>query len=88
MPRWLHKLRARLTGYFWLPCPVCGEMFGGHQILRHSTGALVGEDGQAFAVCGNPLCSYEAGARNALAGHPIVFRLARRRTTEAPPGAA
>lgn len=19
-------------GYFWLPCPVCGKMFGGHEV--------------------------------------------------------
>lgn len=31
LPRWMHKLRANLTGYFWLPCPLCGEMFGGHE---------------------------------------------------------
>lgn len=22
---------ATLGGYFWLPCPVCGENFGGHE---------------------------------------------------------
>jgi hypothetical protein len=31
MPRWLHRLWARLFGYFWLPCPSCGRMFGGHE---------------------------------------------------------
>lgn len=30
-PRWLHRLYARLRGYFWLPCPLCGEMTGGHE---------------------------------------------------------
>jgi hypothetical protein len=30
-PRGFHKLYANLMGYFWLPCPVCGEMFGGHE---------------------------------------------------------
>ena len=28
---WFEKLRAKLGGYFWLPCPVCGENFGGHE---------------------------------------------------------
>lgn len=74
IPRWQHHLWARLNGYFWLPCPVCGEMFGGHEVLDRQTGALIREDGQAFAVCTDPQCSYEAGARNALAGHPIVLR--------------
>lgn len=29
--RWLNKLYANLNGYFWLPCPLCGKMFGGHE---------------------------------------------------------
>lgn len=30
-PRWLQKLYALLFGYFWIPCPTCGNMFGGHE---------------------------------------------------------
>jgi hypothetical protein len=30
-PRWIHRLYANTHGYFWLPCPVCGKMFGGHE---------------------------------------------------------
>ena len=30
-PRWLHRLFANANGYFWLPCPVCGKLFGGHE---------------------------------------------------------
>lgn len=29
--RRLHQLYASLMGYFWLPCPVCGRCFGGHE---------------------------------------------------------
>lgn len=25
------ELRARAGGYFWLPCPRCGRMFGGNE---------------------------------------------------------
>jgi hypothetical protein len=32
MPRWFHRLWACLTGYFWLPCPRCGQMFAGYEI--------------------------------------------------------
>ena len=32
IPRWMHKLYAKALGYFWLSCPRCGAMFGGHQI--------------------------------------------------------
>jgi hypothetical protein len=31
MPRSLHRLYAGAMRYFWLPCPICGEMFGGHE---------------------------------------------------------
>jgi hypothetical protein len=29
--RRLNRIYAFLFGYFWLPCPACGEMFGGHE---------------------------------------------------------
>jgi hypothetical protein len=29
--RWAHRLYAWLAGYFWLPCPLCGAHFGGHE---------------------------------------------------------
>ena len=30
-PRWIHRLYAWVFGYFWLPCPRCGRLFGGHE---------------------------------------------------------
>ena len=29
--RLVHFLIASIGGYFWLPCPRCGRMFGGHE---------------------------------------------------------
>jgi hypothetical protein len=29
--RMWHENYAKKNGYFWLPCPVCGEHFGGHE---------------------------------------------------------
>jgi len=29
--RYLNKIYAKFFGYFWLPCPLCGQMFGGHE---------------------------------------------------------
>jgi hypothetical protein len=29
--RALNHLRAWCGGYFWLPCPLCGQEFGGHE---------------------------------------------------------
>lgn len=42
-------LRARLGGYFWMPCPLCGEMFGGHEI----GGYLMKNFCEGSAVCPN-----------------------------------
>ncbi len=30
--RILNRAYAFINGYFWLPCPICGEMFGGHEV--------------------------------------------------------
>ena len=27
----IERARAAACGHFWLPCPVCGQMFGGHE---------------------------------------------------------
>ena len=29
--RTLNRLFANVFGYFWLPCPLCGQEFGGHE---------------------------------------------------------
>lgn len=31
LPRTFHRLYAKIVGYFWLPCPICGRYFGGHE---------------------------------------------------------
>jgi hypothetical protein len=30
-PRSWHEWYARANHFFWLPCPLCGECFGGHE---------------------------------------------------------
>jgi hypothetical protein len=40
MPRSWHRFYAWVMNYFWLPCQVCGEMFGGHECHE----ALPGDD--------------------------------------------
>ena len=32
LPRTFHRLWAWFASYFWIPCPLCGEFFGGHEI--------------------------------------------------------
>lgn len=33
-PRDEHRAYAARYGFFWLPCPICGYMFGGHEARR------------------------------------------------------
>ena len=33
---WLRRNIATAFGYFWLPCPMCGQMFAGFEIGRRS----------------------------------------------------
>lgn len=30
-PRPWHQWYAQAAGFFWLPCPLCGSYFGGHE---------------------------------------------------------
>ena len=60
MIRLAHKLYARLFGYFWKPCPVCGRYFGGHEIDKRFTGSVIDEAGHAWTVCPDPACTLDA----------------------------
>lgn len=48
MPRGLHRLYAKLHGYFWLPCHICGRPFGGHE---KRGGWLLKTNGQSSMTC-------------------------------------
>lgn len=30
-PRIAARIIAKALGFFWLPCPICGQYFGGHE---------------------------------------------------------
>ncbi len=71
--RWLHRLYAFVMGYFWLPCPLCGEHFGGHEARGED--ALWREYGRGQGVC--PRCGEDGTlvqAQKAIAERPH-FRL-------------
>ena len=46
-PRILQQVYAFLWSYFWLPCPICGEDFGGHE----SAGTLFHSWSGGRSVC-------------------------------------
>ena len=37
-PRWLAKWIAVTFGYFWLPCPNCGQKFAGFEMGKYCMG--------------------------------------------------
>jgi len=58
--RFLNKIYADLCGYFWLPCPICGKNFGGHEWKSGNT--LMENISEGTGVC--PDCGKEARKRN------------------------
>lgn len=60
--RWrrAHHWYATTRGYFWLPCPLCGREFGGHE-WRAADGLVAsiptpgGEPGEGTGIC--PRCT-------------------------------
>ena len=59
--RW-HQFRAFMGGYFWLPCPICREPFGGHEVRPNDT--LMDTTYSGSGVC--PKCGDVARKRNEL----------------------
>lgn len=57
--RLLNRIYAWLFGYFWLPCPACGDMFGGHEVTMQMGGKQY-ETGKIFC----PSCAHEDMLRN------------------------
>lgn len=57
--RW-NRFRAWIGGYFWLPCPLCGREFGGHEVRQGETLWLSPLEGRC--VC--PDCGPEARRRS------------------------
>jgi hypothetical protein len=57
-PRLIEQIKAFSLGYFWLPCPICGEFFGGHEPM----GSWYQGKGRGVCVCIN--CADEARKRS------------------------
>jgi len=56
--RTINKVIANNVGYFWLPCPVCGNDFGGHEWGDSDYSSIPEDDeGHSFVgIC--PNCEY------------------------------
>lgn len=61
MNRLGHRAFARLGGFFWIPCPLCGREFGGHEWEdvdgKCSTIPVGGSSTKGTAIC--PTCTRE-----------------------------
>ena len=56
--RWYNHLYALTHAHFWLPCRLCGRMYGGHEEHGRLLTSLCG----GYSVCIN--CADEAETRN------------------------
>lgn len=56
-PRWIAQLWAKAFGYFWIPCPICHENFGGHEIGDYS---LAESPVMGRCACRKPTCQTAA----------------------------
>ena len=64
LPRWLAYVIAKLGGYFWIPCPVCGDGFAGFEVGSHTSGVQHRDEGDGTRsykiVCNKGKCQAEA----------------------------
>lgn len=69
LARRFNKWIARAGGFFWLPCPICGDHFGGHELHHSKSIQVLLDDGYSQrCVCYKPDCIYEAGAMSVKSG--------------------
>ena len=40
--RFWNRVVAFFGGYFWMPCPMCGEYFGGHEVTEKNKTYFLG----------------------------------------------
>lgn len=62
LPRWMHRAYARFFGYFWIPCPLCGYMRGGHEIRDDDAYIHDDDSGIGHGVCQREACQAIARA--------------------------
>lgn len=53
-PRWVHRVYAFVRGFYWLPCPGCGNYMGGHE--PHGRWMLFTHIGGGRTLCRREAC--------------------------------
>lgn len=56
--RHVHEFYAKMNGYFWLPCPLCGQYFGGHEWKDYDgkSSSIPHEDPEKHPYGGRGIC--------------------------------
>jgi hypothetical protein len=49
--RWIARAYARANGFYWAPCPVCGEYSGGHESPRGHVRLPDTDENQTVSTC-------------------------------------
>ena len=82
MMNWLTVLRwasrewrnAKVSGYFFLPCPICGRPFSGAEAMKLARPmALKSSKVEGKLVCGLASCQRDAYNANAANGFITLF---------------
>ncbi len=63
MPKIIRHYYANVFGYFWLPCPICGDYFGGHEAKAVDFVEIedpLGGKNYKVGICPNKICQEEA----------------------------
>jgi hypothetical protein len=53
--RFFNWVYATIFGYFWLPCPVCGKNFGGHE-WKDDNSVYTGKGDDGYPYQGTGVC--------------------------------
>lgn len=51
--RFYNMVYAFIFAYFWLPCPRCGEYFGGHEWNLNDPNQSIYNNHTGYAICKN-----------------------------------
>ena len=60
-PRWLNKLVAGVCGYYWIPCPLCGNYYAGYEWIGET---LMETDRSGTGVCYKQECQNKTKRHN------------------------
>ena len=72
----VEHLKAIVGGYFWLPCPNCGSMFGGHESNNGEMLWNPQDPTRGKMTCTDPTCKEqvrEINRKNNLPDHFDIF---------------